>query len=210
MFRAAYRNYIDHESIVVSHSVDPSITGVLSGARWYEFRLSGPVDAVCSTFPCLYQQGTVADAPNGRSRWMPSVAMDGSHNMLLGYSASGTANGTDNHSMRYTGRAKDDPLGTMTAPEGIMVTGTRNETGTTRWGDYTSMSSDPADDCTFWYVNQFYPTGSTNGTWRTQVASADSPKGPQWANAKAARAPRVQPALRPLAVPLLLGTTKCR
>ena len=136
--------------------------------------------------------------------------MDGSHNMLIGYSASGTVNGTDNHSMRYTGRAKDDPLGTMTAPEGIFVTGTRNETGTTRWGDYTSMSSDPADDCTFWYVNQFYPTGSTNGTWRTQVGSAHSPKGPQWANAKAARARRVQPALRPLAAPLLLGTTKCR
>ncbi len=34
MFRAAYRNYIDHESIVISHSVDPSITGV---------RLRGPL-----------------------------------------------------------------------------------------------------------------------------------------------------------------------
>src|SRR5256885_8884390 len=70
MFRLAYRNFIDHESLVISHSVDPGITGVVSGARWYEFRISGQPDAVCSTFPCTYQQGTVADAPNGRSRWM--------------------------------------------------------------------------------------------------------------------------------------------
>lgn len=177
MFRAAYRNYIDHESIVVSHSVDPGITGVVSGARWYEFRLSGTPNAVCSSYPCVYQQGTVADAPNGRSRWMSSIAMDGSENILLGYSATGTANGTDNHSIRYTGRAKTDPLGTMTAPETIIFTGTRNVTGTTRWGDYSSMSSDPADDCTFWYVNQFYPSGSTNGTYRTQVASSRFPQG---------------------------------
>ncbi len=177
MFRAAYRNYIDHESLVVSHSVDPSIAGVVSGVRWYEFRLSGQTDSVCSSYPCTYQQSTLADVPGGRSRWMASVAMDGSQNMLLGYSVTGTANGTDNHSIRYTGRSKDDPLGTMTAPETTIVTGTRNVTGTTRWGDYSSMSSDPADDCTFWYVNQFYPTGTTNGTYRTQVASSRFPQG---------------------------------
>ncbi len=178
MFRAAYRNYVDHESLVISHSVDPSITGVVSGVRWYEFRLSGQPDAVCSTYPCVYQQGTVADVPGGRSRWMPSIAMDSAQNMLVGYSATGTANGTDNHSTRYTGRVKDDPLGTMTVPEAIIVTGTRNETGTTRWGDYTSMSVDPADDCTFWYVDQHYVTATSgNGTWRTQIASSRFPEG---------------------------------
>lgn len=177
MFRAAYRNYIDHESLVVSHSVDPSITGVVSGVRWYEFRLSGTPDGVCSSFPCVYQQGTVADVPSGRSRWMPSIAMDSAHNMLLGYSVTGTANGSDNHSIRYTGRATNDTLGTMTAPETIIFTGTRNITGA-RWGDYTSMSADPADDCTFWYVNQYYLSGgSGSGSWQTRVASSRWPEG---------------------------------
>jgi hypothetical protein len=23
-----------------------------------------------------------------------------------------------------------------------------------RWGDYSSMSVDPVDDCTFWYTNE--------------------------------------------------------
>ena len=109
MFRAAYRNYIDHESLVVSHSVDPSVSGVVSGVRWYDIRLSGNPDATCPTYPCMYQQGTIADVAGGRSRWMPSIAMDGSENILVGYTTTGIANGSDNHSIRYTGRAKDDP-----------------------------------------------------------------------------------------------------
>ncbi len=186
MFRLAYRNFIDHESLVISHSVDPNITGVVSGIRWYEFRISGQPDAVCSSYPCTYQQGTVADAPNGRSRWMPSISMDGAENIIVGYSATGTIEAIDAHSIRYTGRAKNDPLGTMTVPETIIFTGTRNEVAGSRsaclpgrWGDYSSMSVDPADDCTFWYANEYYALGSgtTNFEWRTRVASAAFPAG---------------------------------
>jgi uncharacterized repeat protein (TIGR01451 family) len=182
MFRLAYRNFVDHESLVISHSVDPSITGVLSGVRWYDFRISGTPDATCAAYPCTYQQGTVADAANGRSRWMPSMSMDGAENILVGYSTSGKTNVTENHSIRYTGRAKTDPLGAMTAPETTIFTGTRNisNTGASpgRWGDYTSMSIDPADDCTFWYANEYYITGTTgNGAWRTRIASSRFPDG---------------------------------
>jgi hypothetical protein len=182
MFRLAYRNFLDHESLVVSHSVDPGISGVVSGVRWYDFRISGQPDSVCSTFPCTYQQGTVADVPNGRSRWMPSISMDGAENVLVGYSTTGKVNGSENHSIRYTGRAKGDPLGTMTAPEVTVINGTRNATNNAttpgRWGDYTSMVIDPADDCTFWFVNQFYSSANTgNGNWRTQVASSRFPDG---------------------------------
>jgi hypothetical protein len=180
MFRLAYRNFIDHESLVISHSVDPGITGVVSGVRWYEFRISGQPDAVCSTYPCTYQQGTIADAPNGRSRWMPSISQDGAGDILVGYSATGTLEATDAHSIRYTGRAQNHPLGTMTVPETIIFTGTRNEVadntlGTLpgRWGDYTSTSIDPADDCTFWHANEYYAAGgATNFEWHTRVASA--------------------------------------
>lgn len=185
MFRLAYRNFIDHESLVVSHSVDPNVAGVVSGIRWYDFRISGQPDAVCSSYPCTYQQGTVADVPNGRSRWMSSISMDGAENIIVGYSTTGTVEATDAHSIRYTGRAKSDPLGTMTVPETIIHTGTRNEvpenTGGTlpgRWGDYASTSIDPADDCTFWHANEYYCgpaagcTGLTNFEWSTRIASA--------------------------------------
>ncbi len=179
MFRLAYRNFIDHESLVVSHSVDPGVSGVVSGARWYEFRISGQPDAVCSSFPCTYQQGTVADAPNGRSRWMSSIGQDGGGNMIIGYSATGTNEATDAHSIRYTGRASNHPLGTMTVPETIIFTGQRNIVSDPtapvrvgRWGDYTSTSVDPADDCTFWHANEYYAaTSAANPDWRTRIAS---------------------------------------
>jgi hypothetical protein len=180
MFRLAYRNFIDHESLVVSHSVDPGIAGVVSGVRWYEFRISGQPNAVCSTYPCTYQQGTIADAPNGRSRWMPSMSQDGAENIMVGYSATGTLEATDAQSIRYTGRAKNHPLGTMTVPETIIFTGNRNEVADNtlgalpgRWGDYSSMSIDPVDDCTFWYANEYYAqgTGATNFDWSTRIAS---------------------------------------
>ena len=182
MFRLAYRNFINHESLVISHSVNPGVSGVVSGVRWYEFRISGQPDAVCSSYPCTYQQGTVADAPNGRSRWMPSIAQDGAGNMMVGYSATGTLELIDAHSVRYTGRTANDPLGTMTVPEAIIVAGNRNEISDNvagvlpgRWGDYTSTSIDPADDCTFWHVNQYYKQGqggNTNFDWSTRIASA--------------------------------------
>jgi hypothetical protein len=174
MFRAAYRNFIDHESLVVSHSVDPSVSGVASGVRWYDFRLSGTPNATCPTYPCIFQQGTIADVANGRSRWMPSIAMDNAENILVGYSTTGKTAGSENHSSRYTGRAKGDPPGTMTAPETTIVTGTANNTSNTRWGDYSSMSIDPVDDCTFWYVSQFYPA---QNQWSTRIASAVFPAG---------------------------------
>lgn len=182
MFRLAYRNFIDHESLVISHSVDPSVTGVVSAIRWYDFRISGQPDAVCSSYPCTYQQGTIADVANGRSRWMPSISMDGAENILVGYSTTGKTTLTENHSIRYTARAKTDPLGTMTAPETTIFTGTRNILNSQampgRWGDYTSTSIDPADDCTFWHVNEYYLTGNTgNGNWKTQIASARFPAG---------------------------------
>ncbi|HYR22550.1 MAG TPA: dockerin type I domain-containing protein [Chthoniobacterales bacterium] len=182
MFRLAYRNFIDHESLVVSHSVDPNVTGLVSGIRWYEFRISGQLDATCPSYPCTYQQGTVADAPNGRSRWMPSVSMDGGENILVGYSATGTVEATDAHSIRYTARTKTDPLGTMTAPESIIFTGTRNIVADPvgvmigRWGDYTSTSIDPADDCTFWHANEYYALGgATNSNWHTRIGSSSYP-----------------------------------
>jgi hypothetical protein len=174
MFRAAYRNFIDHESLVVSHAVDPSVSGLVSGVRWYDIRLSGTPNATCPTYPCMYQQGTIADVPGGRNRWMSSLAMDTAENILVGYSTSGKTDGIENHSSRYTARAKADPPGTMTAPEATIVTGTANNTAHSRWGDYFSMSSDPADDCTFWFVSQYY---TATNAWSTRIASAAFPAG---------------------------------
>lgn len=47
----------------------------------------------------------------------------------------------------------------MTQGEGVIVNGSGSQTDrAARWGDYTSMNIDPKDDCSFWYVNEYYQT----------------------------------------------------
>jgi titin len=50
-----------------------------------------------------------------------------------------------------------------------VVSGGGSQTGgLSRWGDYSSMSIDPVDDCTFWYTSQYLQSsGSFN--WSTRI-----------------------------------------
>src|SRR5207237_428625 len=65
MYRLAYRNFGDHESLVVTHSVAPTAGG--GGVRWYEIRNPGGVATV-------FQQSTYA--PDTKYRCMASAARD--------------------------------------------------------------------------------------------------------------------------------------
>jgi hypothetical protein len=158
--RVAYRNFGSHESLVTNQSVDGG--GGMSGIRWYEIR-----DPYGSPF--VHQQGTfVPGAFDGIHRWMGSIAMDRSGNIALGYSVS---NGTTTFpGIRYTGRLASDPIGSLPQGEGIIVEGTGAQLVSNRWGDYNTMTVDPVDDCTFWYVNQYVPVTSGNG-WRIRVGA---------------------------------------
>src|SRR5437773_2522977 len=162
-FRLAYRNFRTYESLVTNQSVEalPSI----AGARWYEIRRTGGTYSV-------YQQGTYA--PNdGVHRWMGSIAQDKNGNMALGFSV---VNGVDVFpGIRYTGRLSGDPLGQMTLGEGTIIDGSGiQRTVNSRWGDYTDMTVDPTDDCTFWYVNEYYTLAgqlSSTAGWQTRIGS---------------------------------------
>lgn len=164
MFRLAYRNFTDHESLVVSHSVMTSKAA--SGERWYEIRDPNGK-------PKVFQQGTFTSG--GNSLWMGSVDMDKEGDIALAYSES---NATTLHpSLAFTGRVPTDPLNTMESPATIFIAkgsatgGAKN--GANRWGDYSSMAIDPSDDCTFWYVNQYIPKTFANNplTFHTRLAS---------------------------------------
>ncbi len=166
-FRLAYRNFKDHESLVTSQSVEA--TPGVAGERWYEIRRVG------GTYS-LYQQGTYAPG-DGVHRWMGSIAQDKKGDMALGYSV---VNGVDVFpGIRYTGRLAGDPLGQMTLGEGTIIDGSGVQTTTnSRWGDYTDMTVDPVDDCTFWYVNEYYTAAgqaSSAAGWQTRIASFKLP-----------------------------------
>src|SRR5579859_4514333 len=155
MYRLAYRNFGTHESLVVNHSV---VAGSSGGIRWYE--LQNPNGTVT-----VAQQSTFA--PDSNFRWMGSVAMDKAGDMAMGYSVSSSAK---NPSIAFTGRAATDPANTMQA-ESTIINGTGSQTGNlSRWGDYSAITVDPVDDCTFWYTNEYMKTtGSFN--WNTRIAN---------------------------------------
>jgi hypothetical protein len=159
MYRLAYRNFGDHESLVVNHSV---VAGSSVGVRWYELRQTPPGAGGFG----VYQQGTFA--PDTRYRWMGSIAMDKAGDIALGYSLSSSSM---HPSIAYTVHVPGiDALGTMQA-ETILVSGGGSQTGgLDRWGDYSSMSIDPVDDCTFWYTNE-YLTANGSFNWSTAIAS---------------------------------------
>jgi hypothetical protein len=153
MYRLAYRNFGDHESIVASHSV---AAGNSVGVRWYEIRSPGGM-------PTVYQQGTFS--PDSTYRWMGSIAMDSVSDIAVGYSASSSS---VYPSIQYTGRVPTDPLNTMES-ENVLIAGAGSQQVSYRWGDYTSMSVDPNDDCTLWYTNEYLQSGSSN--WSTRIGS---------------------------------------
>jgi hypothetical protein len=166
MYRLAYRNFVDHESLVVDHSVTVGKTRLSTnvGVRWYEIRNPNG-----TTPPAVYQQGTYA--PDSTSRWMGSIAMDKKGNIALGYSAS---SGSVYPSIRYTGRLATDTLGTMEKEQTIMAGGGSQLPKLSRWGDYSSMTVDPVDDCTFWYTNEYLKASGT-WNWSTRIASFKFP-----------------------------------
>ncbi len=155
MFRLAYRNFGDHESLMVNHTIKG---GELAGVRWYEIRSPG-------SSPSVFQQGTVVD-PN-TDFWLGSIAMDKAGNIALGFSASSHVL---DPSVFLVGRAPSDPAGTMAGPIVLVNGGGVQEQSFKRWGDYSSMAIDPGDDCTFWYTQEYYKSsGSFN--WSTRISA---------------------------------------
>lgn len=156
MWRSAYRNFGTHQSLVGNFAIDVDNTNH-AGIRWFELRDTGAGWT-------LYQEGT--HAPDAHSRFMGSIAMDGAGNIALGYSVSSS---TLMPAIRYATRLATDPLGTLQA-EQTLVAGGGVQTGSSRWGDYSAMSVDPVDDCTFWYTNEYYQSTSSVG-WSTRIGT---------------------------------------
>jgi hypothetical protein len=156
MYRLAYRNFGDHESWVLNHTVFG--TAGNAAVRWYEVRNPNGT-------PTIYQQGTFA--PDADYRFMGSIAMDRTGNIGVGYNAA--SSGTY-PSVRYTGRQVGDPLGILQT-ETVAVAGGGSQNGYDRWGDYSAMRIDPSDDCTFWYAQEYQATTTATANWNTRIVS---------------------------------------
>jgi hypothetical protein len=165
MYRAMYRNFGTHESIVISHTTDLGSSNSKSrgGVRWAELRDNG-------SGWVLHQTGTFSP-DTGNNRWLPSIAQDKQGNIAIGYSVAGSST---NPGVRYATRAAGDALGTMGSEQVLVNGGGVQQSSSSRWGDYASMSVDPSDGCTFWFTTEYY---SNSGTFdfKTRIGSFKQP-----------------------------------
>lgn len=149
-----YRNQNGAESVWLTRSV---VNGSSTGIRWMEIRNPNGT-------PTVYQQGTYA--PDTNYRWMPSLSVDKYGNMIVGYSVSSSSMYP---AIRYAGRLFTDRLGKLSLGEATLIAGTGYQSSYSRWGDYSSMTVDPSDGCTFWYTTEYYEANGTN--WQTRIGS---------------------------------------
>lgn len=156
-----YRNFGTYQTLVCCHSVDVDNTDH-AGIRWYELRRGTQTSGNWS----IRQQGTYA--PDANSRWMGSIALNGSGKIGLGYSISSS---TVYPGIRYTGQsgaAYSAGTGVLDIPETVIQTGAYSQTAAERWGDYSAISIDPLDDQTFWFTTEYIGSG---GARKSKIAS---------------------------------------
>jgi hypothetical protein len=180
MYRLAYRNFGGNpaqESLVANITVTGGTSNPRHGAlRWYEFRNAGGA----TTTPTVFQVSTYD--PDSAYRWMGSIAMDKDHNIALGYSKSSLS---IKPGIFINGRLSTDPRNTL-GTEATVFAGLGvqlNSTGAgSRWGDYSAMTIDPVDQCTFFYTNEYLPNnGGFN--WATKISTHRFPSctsAPAW------------------------------
>ena len=167
MFRLAYRNFGSSESLVLNHTVNAAVNPAYrAGVRVYQLNRSTPTGAFT-----IAEQGTWAGSDATTNRWLGSVALNHQGDLALGYSVSSTS---VIPSIRYVAK-----LGAQSLATGFAQGETEIKTGggvpqtssSGRWGDYSQMSVDPVDDCTFWFTQEYYATGGTGASpWRTWIA----------------------------------------
>jgi hypothetical protein len=162
MHRFAYRNFLgtpSYQSYLVTQTVQVGSTSRSQTAvRWHELRFVSGLLSVVHT-------GTI-NPGDANYRFMPSIAQDKVGNLAVGYSVSGTLLSPSIRASYLNLRHY------LTPTEFSIMSGTADEEHSSHWGDYTSMTVDPVDDCTFWYVNEYYAMNQvTSPTWQTRIAN---------------------------------------
>jgi hypothetical protein len=127
-------------------------------ARWYE------VNTTSWPSVSLLQSGNVNAA--GANYCYPSIAVDMNDNVAMGFTR---CSGTEYPSGYHTYRGSGDPAGTMATPV-LDHAGLGGYTGT-RWGDYSGTAIDPADNLTFWTMQEYGASSGSGGSWSNWVTS---------------------------------------
>jgi hypothetical protein len=162
-----YQNRSGTESLWASQTVILNYPNGPTAIRWYQMNVTG------GNFPATpVQQQSWTNGSDGLWRWMPSIAVDQNGNMAIGYS---TSSATQEPSIRYAGRLATDPPNNLGQGEAVMTAGGGHQTHSSgRWGDYSMLTIDPADNLSFWHTNEYYPATSS-ASWFTRIGKFQFP-----------------------------------
>jgi len=168
MNQAQYRKFATYNSALFNFVIDVDGSSTKqAGIRWYELRQTADGEPWE-----IYQEGTYT-APDNRHAWNASLIMDVQGNIGMGYTGMSSANSTDDSVLLgsyYTGRYSGDPINVMTIDEGTILAGDAN-IASTRYGDYSKIDVDPANDKKFWFVNEVMSNGRKNIAGVFQIAA---------------------------------------
>lgn len=159
LLQAVVRNgrlWTTHQ-LEVNGSGVATVGGGRNGVRWYE------IQNLAST-PSVRQSGTIFDSAvsNPRSYFMGAIVPNGQGHVSVGMTVAGAATRVNT---AFSGRLAGDALNTMDAPTQYSANTAFSYNrqsapdSAQRWGDYSFTSVDPADDQTFWTLQQY-----VNGT----------------------------------------------
>jgi hypothetical protein len=145
-----------------------SDSGGRNGVRWYQIR-------DFNTSPALVQSGTLFDPATNAPKyyWMGSVAMSGQGHAAIGASV---ASASDRAGVAVAGRLRSDTPGATQAPTlaqaGIGEYNAQTDVQSQRWGDYSHVVVDPADDQTMWAFQEYC---DTDNSWAVRVVELKAP-----------------------------------
>lgn len=166
-YRLAYRNFGTHESLVVNQTVRTSGEPYRAGVRVYEFRRTGAAYSAV-------EQATIGDALT--SRWIASAAQDHQGNLAVQYNI---GDETKKPSIFYTGKLAGAPSGSFRTERPLIEGSGVQKAFGWRWGEYSGMTVDPVDDCTFWMTNAYYTLESQDFSdfgWLTRIGNFKFPE----------------------------------
>jgi hypothetical protein len=163
MPRLSYRHFGTYESFLVSHTVKVGVTtnNTRTGIRWYELR--------GSQTPAIYRTGTI-NPDTALFRFLPSIAQDHAGNAAAGYNVSSN---TVHPSIKASWWNLSSPKKPI---ELSIYNGAGDSVSAMNWGSYSSMTVDPVDGCTFWYVSEYLASNQIGAPdWNTRIANFKVP-----------------------------------
>jgi uncharacterized protein (TIGR03437 family) len=127
----------------------------------------------------VLQRGRIDDPTNTYFYAYPTIAVNKNSDALIGYNR---FSAQDYPSAEFSFRIASDPASALepdvlfqAGQSSYVVAGTKS--GSNRWGDFSRTWTDPADDLTFWTIQEYSvtPSQGRSGQWGTWWARVTAP-----------------------------------